>query len=486
MNMKNILVLILLVSLSLLFSHEFEEHGGVRNAAMGETGISNSTDVSGAQWNPALISNLKHYQFVTDLRQSSVQLDNDDIYHNFLFLGIPVEKIGTFSLSGGLFNSDEYENAELNLNYGRKIGDKWAVGLTLVNYYVNYSGVSESTTAMDFGLGALYHPTEYFTLGLSTRNLLRPDVAVDSRNEDKLPMLAGIGATFHANNLIITTDFEYQDKLNTDDEIRLGLGAEYSIYDNLALRTGINNNFLTAGFGVKMYTKNWFANPDRTNELYNVNTATISLDYSARFPIFFSGGNDLISFENEAETEYGDHFIGITVDFGTDRVNKSQLAYYFPEKYGRKFGIADTVYIKEVVRDTIYQDRTIIDTVAVYEKIVDQELLQERLEEQLEIVKVKEYDNINRASVDHLVNALRYYYNAEYKKSIAECEKSIDIAPRLSLSYIILGSIYYKMGDSELAFDYWEKAKKVYSKNEELNKVLENIYNGIEDFIPQY
>jgi len=83
---------------------------------------------------------------------------------------------------------------------------------------------------------------------------------------------------------------------------------------------------------------------------------------------------------------------------------------------------------------------------------------------------LKAMANWNRA-LRHLLNALKYYYAEQYNRAIDECKTAIKIAPQMALAYIRLGSIYYRLGQYNLAQRYWQIAKRIEPDNPELKEI---------------
>ena len=107
------------------------------------------------------------------------------------------------------------------------------------------------------------------------------------------------------------------------------------------------------------------------------------------------------------------------------------------------------------------------------------------LPQEISKLKSSEIEVFNIASA-HLIKSLEYYFAEDVDKAIIECQKAIRIAPKLSLSYLRLGSIYLKFGDKEDALYYWKKGYKIDPNNEELKKILNDIKNGVDNFAPQF
>ena len=260
MKIKIIVVALILFPI-ICFGYDFE-NGGVRNAALGETGIASSHDASTAVWNPAGLIDFRYFQLITDSRPYMIQMDNDEIAQNFVYLSFPIKIIpGAFALTGGSFNSNAYTEGRFGLHYGtnifpKKFTDKLSVGLSLFDHYTNFSEINESKNAFDLDLGFAYRLNKSANFGLLIGNILQADMAIDSNGEDKLPMRLGFGSEFKWKRFNFAGDLLFQ-KYQNYNELGFGIGAEYLLAKNLQLRLGLNNHDFTGGFGVNFYSKKW-------------------------------------------------------------------------------------------------------------------------------------------------------------------------------------------------------------------------------------
>ena len=74
-------------------------------------------------------------------------------------------------------------------------------------------------------------------------------------------------------------------------------------------------------------------------------------------------------------------------------------------------------------------------------------------------------------------SALEFYYSEDYYKAIDECNRAISLAPDLSLSYIRLASIYYRLGDTEEAMYQLRHARRMDPDNIEIKKMMRLLSN---------
>ncbi|MCK5052277.1 MAG: hypothetical protein KAS53_11185 [Candidatus Cloacimonetes bacterium] len=473
-----IFVIALIIFPIICFGYDFE-NGGVRNAALGGIGIASSHNVSSAVWNPAGLAGLRYFQLITDSRPYMIQMDNDEIAQNFVYLSIPINKIpGAFALTGGSFNSNAYTEGRFGLHYGafifpEKLPGKFSVGLSLFDHYTNFSEINESKNAFDLDLGISYRLNKYANFGFLAGNILQADMAIDSNNEDKLPMRLGFGSEFTWKRIVLCGDLLYK-KYQNLNEFDFGVGAEYLLAKNLQLRFGVNNHDLTGGFGVNIYSKKWVEpTSNKKNEKLDFSFLQISLDYAFQYPLGDSNESGTFSTGNSLESDYGEHFFGIKIDFGKSHDSDENFASLFPSGFDANI---DTVFIEKVVIDTVFQTRTIHDTIKIIERVIDEREVEQKVQEEASKIRKSDIQKINRATV-HLNSALEFYYSEEYYKAIDECNRAISLAPDLSLSYIRLASIYYRLGDTEEAMYQLRHAMRMDPDNIEIKKMMRLLSN---------
>ncbi|MCF7858631.1 MAG: tetratricopeptide repeat protein [Candidatus Cloacimonetes bacterium] len=470
-----ILVFILIIFRMICYGYDFE-NGGVRNSALGGTGIASSGDISSAVWNPSGLARFNYFQLVTDSRPYLIQMDNDNISQNFAYLSIPMNTIsGTFAFTGSSFNSNDYTEGRFGVHYGtdlfpQKSPGKLFAGLGVLDHYISFSEINQRKNAVDLDIGLSYTLNKKIKFGCILGNILRADMALDENNEDKLPIRLGLGVGIGIDRLNFSADLLLKKYQNSND-LGFGLGFEYILAKNLQLRIGMNNHDITGGFGVQVYSKNWQGNYSGSkSETVDFSFLQLSIDYAFQYPLGESHDNGIIPMGNSIESDYGEHFFGLKIDFIRSHNTRKELEVLYPDQFGVNTA-ADTVYIEKVRVDTVYHTRTVYDTLRIVEQVVNEHEIDEKVQEKTKKIRKSDLEKINKASV-HLIAALEYYYSEDYYKAIDECNQAINLAPDLSLSYIRLASIYYRLGDIEEAMYQLHRAEKIDPENVEIKKMM--------------
>jgi len=470
-----IIVAILLLTPATGIAYELEL-GGIRNAAMGSTGISTSSDISASVWNPALLARLSSIELLTDSRKYFWDLDNDDLGYNFAAFSYPLGNLGTFAFSGTFSQADRLNENRLGFHYGKNLWkNKLLFGFGIYNYHNGFSldkysindpffdKFGTSKDAIDGDVGLAIFPTKNLNLGLTRYNLLTADLALDSNNEDRLPAIYGFGASYKFDGFLVATDFKLKTYSNKDlNDFIYAAGVEYEVHKNFNLRAGYAKNIASAGFGLKVLEKelvNKYHDPITGIEYLQNRTFQIHLDYAVQYPI------------GTIESSYGDHFFGIKINFENSTTELKKVSGLVP-------GDPKTEYVTEVKLDSLkttkvkidsifYQEKVIIDTVYVEKVIHDTVKVVEVRPDSLAMkaaedlasmrAKLRNLERVNQAQA-YLSDALKLYYQNRFEEAIAKCKSAIKIAPDLTLGYVRLGSIYYRLKDYEKAKFYWNKA----------------------------
>ena len=260
-------------------------------AAMGNAGVSLQRGVQALYYNPAAVGAVD---------KTSIQFTHSfwfaDIKYDYVALALPVGGIGKFYGSLTSLNSGDIEvrtvetplgtgarysvsDVAIGLGYGRQITERFAAGLQI--NYINESIWNSSASTVAFNVGTLYALNgSGLSLGASLSNFgtkaqfSGDDLAVQfdqdpdnngdnsslpaeqSTGEFPVPVLFRVGLSYPRqvggdNRLVLALD-AFHPNDNTES---VGLGAEWSWRETVALRFGYQNLFqedseLGATFGV--------------------------------------------------------------------------------------------------------------------------------------------------------------------------------------------------------------------------------------------
>jgi tetratricopeptide (TPR) repeat protein len=216
--------------------------------------------------------------------------------------------------------------------------------------------------------------------------------------------------------------------------------------------------------GIQVYHKDWLdENASNVDGMADVTTLNVGVDYAFQTPFL----------DNEAEAEYGNHYFGVSLSYGRRVASDSELKKLFPEQYSSGLDL-DSLYFARVKADTVFTEVTLYDTLRVVERVADEDIVNERVAQEAERIKLEQVVDINKASV-FLNRSLEYYYAEQYTRAIDMCEQAISLAPNLSLSYLRLASIYYRLNENKQALEYLDQGLRIDPENEELIRLRETI-----------
>lgn len=78
-------------------------------------------------------------------------------------------------------------------------------------------------------------------------------------------------------------------------------------------------------------------------------------------------------------------------------------------------------------------------------------------------------------ALEKLLDAENSFYQKEYKTAQKQCEEAIALVPNLSVAHAQLGSILYKLGSKQKAFESFEKSLELDPNNVEIREFLLNL-----------
>lgn len=251
---------------------------GARATALGGAYVGISNDITSVFWNPAGITNINsseaHFSYMRwfdmfDYNAAAVAFNYDDI--------------GTFAVSLIVFTMDEMEittewepngtgmyydaqDLAVGLTYGRKLTDKFSIGITAK--YIHQRIWNETASGIAFDVGTQYQlDFQNITIAMRMSNF-GPDLTFDGEDLNvthdvndnvplnrltparlitdayPLPLCFQVGI---AMDLYTSTFMKVRAALDAvhpnDNNERINFGTEFSFYDRLYLRGGYKYNY---------------------------------------------------------------------------------------------------------------------------------------------------------------------------------------------------------------------------------------------------
>jgi long-subunit fatty acid transport protein len=141
---------------------------------------------------------------------------------------------GNFGIKAGYYGYSDYNETELGLGYGRKLGSKVDIG-AIFNYHAIRIAGYGSSSAISFELGTVLHITDKLHTGIQVDN---PVGGKFSKNgQEKLPSLYAIGMGYDASTkFFISAAIEKEE----NQPVNVNAGLQYKFLPQLLARAGMS------------------------------------------------------------------------------------------------------------------------------------------------------------------------------------------------------------------------------------------------------
>jgi hypothetical protein len=156
---------------------------------------------------------------------------------------------GNFALKANYSGFTDYNETQLGLAYGRKLGSKVDVGAQF-----NYNGIQitgyGNAAAISFELGTILHLTERLHTGLHINNPVGGKFGKEQ--QEKLPAVYTIGMGYDASEkFLLSAEVQKEE----DQPINVNAGFQYKIIPQLLVRAGMSSATSSAWAGVGVSLK---------------------------------------------------------------------------------------------------------------------------------------------------------------------------------------------------------------------------------------
>ena len=142
---------------------------------------------------------------------------------------------GNFGLKAGYSGFSDYNETQLGLAYGRKLGKKIDVGVQF-----NYNGIRVAgygnASAISFELGTILHLTDKLNAGVHISNPVAGKFGKDQ--QEKLASVYAVGLGYEASDkFFISTEIEKEE----DQPVNVNAGLQYKFIPQLLARVGMSS-----------------------------------------------------------------------------------------------------------------------------------------------------------------------------------------------------------------------------------------------------
>jgi hypothetical protein len=165
-------------------------------------------------------------------------------------IGVPTAS-GNFGLKAGYSGFGDYNETQLGLAYGRKLGKEIDVGLQF-----NYNGIRVAgygnAAAISFELGTVLHLTDKLNAGIHINNPVGGKFGKDQ--QEKLASVYAVGLGYDASDkFFISAEIEKEE----NQPVNVNAGIQYKFIPQLLARVGMSSATSTVCVGLGLSVKSF-------------------------------------------------------------------------------------------------------------------------------------------------------------------------------------------------------------------------------------
>jgi hypothetical protein len=159
---------------------------------------------------------------------------------------------GNFGLKANYYGFSDYNETQLGLAYGRKLGKKVDVGAQF-----NYHGISiaagyGNSSAISFELGTVVHISDKLHAGIHTRNPVGGKFGKDG--EEELSSVYTLGMGYEASEKFFASAEIQKEE---DRSVNVNAGLQYKFIPQLLVRAGMSSSTSSGWLGVGLKIKSF-------------------------------------------------------------------------------------------------------------------------------------------------------------------------------------------------------------------------------------
>jgi len=197
-------------------------------------------DRATASSNPAALGLTQGYQISAAVRSRFLV---DGLYDYGLFGNYALDDHGSIGLQIEHFGFEQFRQQTFAGWYGRQLSEKISLGIRF-NYLLISQEEQENASAISGSFGLLYQLNNEITFGLEI-NPFSPSF----QNDVQIPTVQKLGISYQPSDIVsVNADIHYLN--NLPNEISIGIGFTYDIFDTVNLGLGYRSNPDQFGFGI--------------------------------------------------------------------------------------------------------------------------------------------------------------------------------------------------------------------------------------------
>ncbi|MGK2863077.1 MAG: hypothetical protein ACSLE0_14175 [Chitinophagaceae bacterium] len=158
---------------------------------------------------------------------------------------------GNFGIKAGYYGFNEYNETQLGLAYGRKLGSKMDIGAQFNYNGIRISGYG-SDAAIGFEIGTIFHLSEKIHTGIHLNNPVGGKFGKDQ--QEKLSSVYTVGIGYEASEKVFVSAEIAKEE---DQPVNVNAGIQYKILTQLVVRTGISTATSSGWMGIGLSWKSF-------------------------------------------------------------------------------------------------------------------------------------------------------------------------------------------------------------------------------------
>ena len=174
----------------------------------------------------------------------------DELNNYTAVLALPTST-GNFGLKTNYYGFSDYNETQLGLAYGRKLGSKVDIGAQFNYHGIRITGYGNAS-AISFELGAVMHVSDKLHAGVHVANPVGGKFGKDQ--QEKLSSVYAIGLGYDASaKFFISAEIEKEE----DQPVNVNAGMQYKFLPQLLGRIGMSTSTSSAWFGLGLNIKSF-------------------------------------------------------------------------------------------------------------------------------------------------------------------------------------------------------------------------------------
>lgn len=158
---------------------------------------------------------------------------------------------GNFGLKAGYYGFSDYNETQLGLAYGRKLGKKVDIGAQFNYHGIRIAGYGNAA-AISFELGTILHLTDRLHAGVHVNNPVGGKFGKDQ--QEKLSSVYAAGFGYEASEkFFVSAEIEKEE----DQPVNVNAGLQYKFIPQLLARVGMSSATSSAWIGVGLTLKSF-------------------------------------------------------------------------------------------------------------------------------------------------------------------------------------------------------------------------------------